>query len=157
MIDHEWVVMFNRVGLILNFLSFWFIAPEILGEERLRRIDRWFESVVKGIVETTGCLTTFIGMVVLGSIGYGLLFYGLVSNPPSIMEGCVEIVAIFIIVVIIAALVEGGLKKLYQRVTSFAELALRRLADNSKTRQRSMILGAVIFVVGTIFQLLGTL
>jgi hypothetical protein len=29
----------TRVGIVLEFLSFWFAAPEILGEERLE-VDR---------------------------------------------------------------------------------------------------------------------
>ena len=28
----------NRVGIVLEFLSFWLAAPEILGEERLRKL-----------------------------------------------------------------------------------------------------------------------
>jgi hypothetical protein len=30
----------NRVGILLEFLSFWFAAPEILGEKRLRVLER---------------------------------------------------------------------------------------------------------------------
>ena len=32
----SWV---NRVGILLEFLSFWLAAPEILGEERLRVLE----------------------------------------------------------------------------------------------------------------------
>lgn len=33
----------NRLGIVLEFLSFWFAAPEILGEERLRALERRVE------------------------------------------------------------------------------------------------------------------
>lgn len=33
----------NRIGIILEFLSFWLAAPEILGEERLRALERGVE------------------------------------------------------------------------------------------------------------------
>jgi len=33
----------NRRGIVLEFLSFWFAAPEILGEERLRGLERRVE------------------------------------------------------------------------------------------------------------------
>ena len=32
----QWV---NRLGLVLDFLAFWFAAPEILGEDRLRAME----------------------------------------------------------------------------------------------------------------------
>src|SRR5436190_21321349 len=35
-ISHETVVWLNRVAIILGFLSFWFVAPEFIGEQRLR-------------------------------------------------------------------------------------------------------------------------
>jgi hypothetical protein len=31
----------NRCGMILEFLSFWFAAPEIIGEQRLKNLRYW--------------------------------------------------------------------------------------------------------------------
>jgi hypothetical protein len=39
----------NRIGMILEFLSFWLAAPEILGEERLLRLERYVEKPLEWI------------------------------------------------------------------------------------------------------------
>ena len=41
-------VHLNRVGLILDFLSFWLAAPEILGEDRLRAVEATLKRGLKG-------------------------------------------------------------------------------------------------------------
>ncbi len=38
----------HRVGMILNFLSFWFAAPELLGEDRMKKWEGYgVERVVR--------------------------------------------------------------------------------------------------------------
>jgi hypothetical protein len=60
----EWV---NRVGIVLEFLSFWFAAPEILGEGRLRALERRVEKQVRQLPIMTGALM----MVALIGLGAG--------------------------------------------------------------------------------------
>jgi hypothetical protein len=37
MVPRDLVDVFNRIALVLGFFSFWFAAPEFIGEERLRK------------------------------------------------------------------------------------------------------------------------
>ena len=41
----------NRAGIILEFMSFWFAAPEILGAERLKEIEVWVKSKLESVLE----------------------------------------------------------------------------------------------------------
>lgn len=40
----------NRIGMALEFLSFWLVTPEILGEERLRTAQRWVRETLQGVM-----------------------------------------------------------------------------------------------------------
>ena len=63
----EWV---NRVGIVLEFLSFWFAAPEILGEERLRALERRVEQGIKALP------SALLLMAVVGVSGAALMYVG---------------------------------------------------------------------------------
>jgi len=52
----------NRVGIMLEFLSFWFAAPEILGEERLRELERRAESVIRALPVMMGVAVFMIAL-----------------------------------------------------------------------------------------------
>jgi hypothetical protein len=49
----EWL---NRIGMILGFLSFWLVAPEFIGEERLRRWEERLEAFIARVPAQFGCL-----------------------------------------------------------------------------------------------------
>ena len=58
---------FDRVGLISQFLSFWLIAPEILGEQRMLRLGRSLASAFS--------TTLFLGVGLCAiAIGWVLAF-----------------------------------------------------------------------------------
>jgi hypothetical protein len=57
----------NRVGILLEFLSFWFAAPEILGEERLRALERRVERgirVLPSVIEFVSVAGVVAGVLV---------------------------------------------------------------------------------------------
>jgi hypothetical protein len=60
----------NRVGIMLEFLSFWFAAPEILGEERLRALELRLK---RGIRVLQSALMILLAV---GGIGTGLEWAG---------------------------------------------------------------------------------
>jgi hypothetical protein len=42
--DHEWL---NRLGIVLNFLAGFLLAPELIGLHRLSRFEEWLETQIK--------------------------------------------------------------------------------------------------------------
>jgi hypothetical protein len=65
------MTLFNRIGIALNFLSFWLVTPELIGEARLKNWEKQLEKQI--LAQTELCLylmgvifyTTGIFMVVL--------------------------------------------------------------------------------------------
>jgi hypothetical protein len=49
----------NRVGIVLQFLSFWFVGPEVLGEERLRVLELRIEHGIRVLSSYILPLATF--------------------------------------------------------------------------------------------------
>jgi len=132
----EWV---NRVGIVLEFLSFWFAAPEILGEERLRKLERRVE---KGVI---------VLPEVLFVVGVAVMF--LIIIPLTLNERISWSVATLMIVVV-SVLVLLLLPLAMQGVV--IPPLLRILADDERIRQRSRAVGAVLFVVGILLELIAT-
>ena len=132
----EWV---NRVGIVLEFLSFWFAAPEILGEERLRKLERRVE---KGVI---------VLPEVLFVVGVAVMF--LIIIPLTLNERISWSVATLMIVVV-SVLVLLLLPLAMQGVV--IPPLLRILADDERIRQRSLAVGAVLFVVGILLELIAT-
>lgn len=61
----------NRVGIMLAFLAFWLAAPEILGEERLRKMERRVEQGPE-MVTNGAVVVVFTGISVgRGAVGVG--------------------------------------------------------------------------------------
>lgn len=66
----EWI---NRLGLVFEFLSFWFAAPEILGEKRLRTLERRLERGLRALPRILLILLFSTAMVVV-TVMFGLLW-----------------------------------------------------------------------------------
>jgi hypothetical protein len=134
----------NRVGIVLEFLSFWFAAPEILGEERLRAVE---QGVEKGI----GLLPAVVGsrwtVFALGMVA------GVLVSLRAVTEGLWEDLGLLGIT---AAAVGTGMAVVTITLEKVVEPVLRVLADDQRIRQRSLAVGTVLFVVGFLLQLIAT-
>jgi len=153
MFHSQLVVMFDRVGLILNFLSFWLAAPEILGEDRLRIIVKVFEDSAKGITRFVNFLIFIVVLMVVASCFLFALIYILSSTIDKSVISWIGGAITIIIFLGTAFLLADGL----DRLNELTEGVFKRLADDSKIRQRSLVVGAILFVLGNILQLLATL
>ena len=209
----------NRVGIVLEFLSFWFAAPEILGEERLRALER---RVVRGVILLPGRLFLAVMMIpmmvilrvtleyvpgaefwealagskvlrvvilVVGTevtaLGCAIGFDWMLSvekepKPRFLRIAVVTLVTIFMamlwlltgwesvmagiaaVAVMDLLLVFGtGTAILVSKFQKRAVLPLVlkfvvKLADDKRIRQRSLAVGAVLFVVGFLLQIVAT-
>ena len=182
----------NRVGIVLEFLSFWLVAPEILGEERLRALERRAEW---GISRLPYLMLLPVGLVSVwasyqtGSLGLALaLVVALLAALASVTAVLslvlqrawldrVSRVSLYLLVVLetvslaisrrawywgavvllawVGASVAGVLLAVTLSNKVIAPL-LRALADDKRIRQRSLVVGAVLFVVGFLLQLVAT-
>src|SRR5438552_568713 len=45
-----WAVWLNRVGIILNFVAGFLVAPELLGIKRVEAVEEWLKQTARNIV-----------------------------------------------------------------------------------------------------------
>ena len=206
----------NRVGIVLEFLSFWLAAPEILGEERLRALERRVE---KGIMKLPMILLLAVGLVLtvviwrttlqylpdywkfwealagnrtlrvvilivgieVTALGLATVFDWMLSvekepKPRFLRIVVLTMLTIFVVVMwlwtgwesavaMVAALAVTDLVFASATVLTILDLELRKrvvllfvlkLADDRRIRQRSLAVGAVLFVVGFLLQFIAT-
>jgi hypothetical protein len=207
----------NRVGILLEFLSFWFAAPEILGKERLSALEQRSEQWIKqlpiimigplGWVIYVGSLMVLFRQELRTHEGVKVLVVLLLVTVLVILlllwmaRKVMALVSkmslkrltwkVLVIVVVPSALVvaaafyvwhsemETGLQRgagfywVLGSVTAaplsatgsvlalflhdrLVQPLLRALADDACIRQRSLAVGAVLFVVGFLLQLIAT-
>jgi hypothetical protein len=215
----------NRVGIVLEFLSFWLAAPEILGEERLRALERGAEKgmlLLPLVALTLIILPTALALAIMpweaipeawtvtkwlrvvmkwSAVALIVLWLFLIAAAvfPTRVVGSKHLEklwasaayskwhkrpTLFIRIGLAALLVGSGLYVILLHpnkwsvgyafpflllfaaflmsevwiylVTRIAPYWLPRLADDSRIRQRSLAVGAVLFVVGFVLQLIAT-
>lgn len=144
----------NRIGMVLEFFSFWFAAPELLGEERLRRLRDSFGRGIKALPSLTAKILYWILVLSLPVILI-VVFWRRVSAYVnwSLRHPLLEEVTDLLLTVLAIAVEVYTFKFLSRYV---AEPILTKLADNNRLRQHSLVLAAVLFVVGFIFQFTAT-
>jgi hypothetical protein len=138
----------TRIGIFLEFVSFWFAAPELLGETRLKAMEDAVESFLRRHkLDQTVTRGTYLA----GSVAILLSIAGLMLGyllPPRFRVASVDIMAeLFGAAIILFAM-------------AILSLAARRLlpvmADDQEIRRRYLAIGAGLFVLGTVLQLLAT-
>jgi len=151
----------NRIGMILEFFSFWFAAPELLGEDRLRRLRDSFGRGVKALPSLTA--KVLCGILLFGAPGILIVVYQrrvfsylswsfshwshlLVGN---VVEEVIGIAFLFLAV----AFEFFAFEFLTKHV---AKPILTKLADNNRLRQNSLVLAAILFVAGFMLQFIAT-
>jgi hypothetical protein len=146
------------IGSILQYISFWLAAPEILGESRMVAVERWISSVLvfvpRLVIVLTGWVAAFLTSALavraaLDYFGVGLLFeHG--------SDGHLLIDTLLAICVAVAIYGSAWLA-----MRCFAKLAdwvlaslIRRLAHDTPFRQRCLIVGAIVFTMGFVLELI---
>ena len=79
-------------GIVLEFVSFWLVAPEILGEDRMRAFEEWFESQVARLQTLQEYL---IPIVLIGAVLPITLATYTSSLPYTLIDDLVGVTAIF--------------------------------------------------------------
>jgi hypothetical protein len=175
----EWSTWINRTGLIFDMLAFWFAAPEIIGEAKLRGVIRLLIGIVKMLV-----MFLIAAIVILVPLYFGVLQLigsGIFPPNPDLSPeqiwamGIAEKIAlprpwglIVSIILIILSFVDWFLFKFgfeaYNGsgrsdvlVDSVSEFILAPLLKNSDVRYRALLIGSVLFMLGFLLQFIATL
>lgn len=144
---HDWLEIIGK-GLV--FCSFWFVVPELFGEERLR--DYYVAPAMRGLTRflVVGCwATVFLSLV---SLEFGLLSpleMKLRESVPwlTMLVVTLEIVLVYAVAIVLA-FVAGGLTQAVLEALVLKR-ALARLADDASLRRRLMEIGACLFGLGS--------
>jgi hypothetical protein len=133
----------NRIGMILGFLSFWFAAPEFIGEERLKQweiqLAAWLTGI-PGILKkiAIGILLIYAAYTVAA---WNPILLGLTKRAPipwwlTLLSGA-PLFFIYLQEVIIMRVVPT-------------------LANNTRTRQNSLIVAGIFFTSSFVLQFIST-
>lgn len=145
----KWI---NALALILQFLSFWLAAPELLGETTLKR----FES---GLRKFIAALPVIIFSMI--ALGYGLFFgiSGIITGIKASKEGVVDQDYFsFMITMAVATILYFILVFRYKKFINWIDLKYAKpiteaLINNNQSRKNALIIGAIIFTLGFLMQL----
>ena len=151
----EWL---NRIGMILGFVSFWLVAPEFIGEERLKRWEERLEAFIARVPAQFGCLFgLFMGLMTMGLL-LSLLqplfprrYDPIPWNRPSTPAPWEMLALLF----------SGGVGLFIgwqsSRVMQWlVRPILSRLANDDRIRDRWFWVGVCLFVLSFVFQFVST-
>lgn len=142
----------NLLGMVLQFLSFWCAAPELLGEGTMRRLETGMTRFVARIP-----VILVLGGMLLYALGLGL--FGLVeglragrgdhvpmdTNSYFVFLGCAMVA--YAVFMVFHKRILGWLEH------RLAQPLVHRLVANADTRRNALVLGAVLLTTGFVFQL----
>lgn len=141
----------NALGLLLQFLSFWFAAPELLGTSALQR----FEEALRKFL---AIIPLLILMMVVFGYGIGFSIMGITKGlqaaetgmEPSEMYGYMAVLLFGTIVYFIFMYYYKAIKKWLD--LNIAKPLSEKLVHNNETRSTALAIGAVLFTIGFLLQ-----
>ena len=143
----KWI---NLTGLLLQFIAFWLAAPELLGQEALKRFE-------KGLVSFISTLPSIL-MGLLG-IGFGasMAFYGISEGLKAAEGAQTDIVQTMVLIAMISVILMVYFLVFAKRTQKwmkrkFAEPLMTRLIENNESRKQALIVAAVLFSIGFLLQ-----
>ena len=147
-----WLKWLNILGMVLQFLSFWCAAPELLGEATMKRLE----------VGMTRLVTRLPVIIVFGSMllyatataGFGV-YDGITAGRGE--EPVIDINHYLVVLGLLMAIYVVFLFT-YKRILAFLEQRLaqplvHRLVASADARRNALVLGAVLLTVGFLMQL----
>lgn len=144
----------TRVGLICDFLAFFLAAPEILGENGMRKVQKYLRVVLIAL-SFIMFFISLLGAVSLLFLWILIPILMIVSSVASLAFPTTnssisteKIVAIFLIFGLAGALLSWMPAKLMKIVEG--------LSNDGRFRRQLLNFGVILFVVGATAQLIGT-
>lgn len=142
------IVWLNRLGILLQFFSFWLLAPHLLGEKHLRSILRLLQVCKKTTALIIG-IAMFAGGFTLVIMIYLLTMTAMGINPKDIDETSTGHNIVLSIAVI---------GPLFLAIWLYDEIDIRimeyfnTITSEKEIRQNYLKYGCILFILGTFFQ-----
>jgi hypothetical protein len=137
----RWV---NRVGMLLEFLSLWLAAPELLGEERLkawgRQLERWLQVIV----------------VMLWFLLFAFLWAAVSDAMPDEVVAAMPTITFTVATAILSVVCALPLILSIEMNRKVIRPLQKRLTDDGRVRSRCLALGALLFMLGFLLRLVAT-
>jgi hypothetical protein len=153
----ELAAWLNRIGVLLEFFSFWLVAPEFLGEERLKRMEAWMERGLAVLPSLPVALVLLVWFLLLTGPLPLLVFPGAAQRFMDWVDTLPLGMAGYMVLVLVAMAV---LLPIAVATTSALERALtpllHSLARDEQIRVRVLWLGVMILTIGTFLQFIAT-
>tara|TARA_B110000046_G_scaffold47701_1_gene52740 strand:- start:2209 stop:2667 length:459 start_codon:yes stop_codon:yes gene_type:complete len=149
----KWI---NLFGLILQFLAFWFAAPELLGKSTLERFELGLKRLVSAIPMIVIMLIILLYSALTAGIG---IYKGMKGASEGLEEGEMMNYLITLGLAMVVYFIFIFASKRIQRwlAKTVADPLIDKLIDQGETRKNALIIGAVIFSVGFLLQSLSIL
>lgn len=167
----------NRTGMILAYLSFWLMAPELLGEERIKRFQQGITAGIRRIPVIVAVCVCCAALMLLDSI-FDPKPYAwaaiMIAGDTTHNEPCKYKSGIFhdckyhqehplaawvssssLQVVLICIIVGLGML-MYDRLNQMLEPVLSAIAKDQNIRYRCLLIGAATGTAGFIMQLVAS-
>lgn len=145
-------------SLILQYASFWLAAPEILGEKRMHSLERGLAATVvavpRFVIIFGGWIPAFVGSTLIVAKIYN--HFGLLPLFQRGSSRSLWLDSFLGLLLLVAAYGSAWLAiNIAGNVANWATAPLiRKLANDSPFRERCLIVGAIIFTIALILQLL---
>jgi len=146
----KWI---NALGLLLQFVSFWFAAPELLGVNTLKRFENSLRKFVASLP-----LIILMGIILVYAVSLSALgiFKGIEANEKGIAKSDMIQVYLTMGVCFLFYLV---FLFFFKRLKKWLDINLAQplvygLINNNKTRSSALMVGAVLFTLGFLLQML---
>lgn len=142
----------NILGLIFQFAAFWFAAPELLGSDTMKRFEA---SMISFISKAPAFIIAVFSII----LGIGLSIFGTTQGIKATESNSQDFIFIMLFIIIISILLMVYFiffaKKTQQWMTiNLAKPLIQKLISNNESRKTALIIGAVLFTLGFLLQLI---
>jgi hypothetical protein len=144
----KWI---NAIGMLLQFLSFWFAAPELLGDTKLKAFEKGLKNFIASIP-----MILIIMIITIFSISFSLS--GIIKGMNASREGISdsELYSFYIILffaIIIYLIFITYYRKIHAwLIVHLAQPLSYKLINQQSTRKSALIVGAILFTIGFLCQ-----
>ncbi|HEY9116114.1 MAG TPA: hypothetical protein VIN10_15560 [Bacteroidales bacterium] len=141
----------NAIGIIFQFVAFWFAAPELLGSSTLKRFEN-------GLRKLISLIPMVILLIVVAGFGLGMGLMGILKGIKGTSQGLEKGEFInYLVVLSISMLLYVVFMIFFKRIKNWldvkiAQPLLVKLINNNQTRSTALIVGAILFTAGFICQ-----
>lgn len=141
----------TRVGLAFDFLAFFLAAPELLGEEGLRKLQDRLQVILWWFSVGLFAISVLMILPAIASIFFAPITIIISSSNLFDLDG-ISNANIKIAFIIIGPFISAFFSWIPQKLMDL----VKKLADNAGTRKVLLSSGIMMFILGALAQFIGT-